>query len=209
MSYGDGNLRYVKKIPLPNRELSALLLSEGWQKIKEPSNLFWAIIYSAPVVIVNSLIAYFVLKPFYDPLRERILTQTINIQINWVNLIIAIIAFLLLFPVHELLHAVFIPRFIKSDKTYWGFSIYSFFVGGSEKMTKANFIVISLAPFVIISLILPLVFGYLGLMNGLIFWVGMFNAVGSCVDILNLILILFQVPSGSFIVNNGFETYYH
>jgi hypothetical protein len=50
--------------------------------------------------------------------------------------------------------------------------------------------------------------GLLDLMNGFIFFLVIFNAMASSVDILNLILIMFQVPPKSFIINNGFETYY-
>ena len=34
------------------------------------------------------------------------------------------------------------------------------------------------------------------------------NAMGSCVDCLNICLVAIQVPKGSYIVNNGFETYF-
>lgn len=78
----------------------------------------------------------------------------------------------------------------------------------TEKLTKGSFIVISIAPFIFISIILPLFFGLLGLMNWFIFFLVIFNAIASSVDILNLILILLQVPYKSHIINNGFETYY-
>ncbi len=34
------------------------------------------------------------------------------------------------------------------------------------------------------------------------------NAAGSCVDCLNMCLIAVQVPNGSYIMNNGPETYF-
>lgn len=65
-----------------------------------------------------------------------------------------------------------------------------------------------IAPFMTISIILPLFLGVLGLMNGFIFFLVIFNAMASSVDVLNLVLILFQTPANSVIITNGFETYY-
>lgn len=201
-------MKFVKKIPSTDRELSAFLLSDGWKKIKEPSNLFFTILCSIPLMAVNSVVTYFFIKPFYDPITTIIQNQSISFEINAFVMLAGLASFFSLLVIHEFLHALFIPHFIKSDKTYWGLSINGGFVYTTQKLTKANFIVISIAPFILISFVFPSIFGLLGLMNGFIFFLVIFNALASSVDILNLILILFQVPRNSLIINNGFETYY-
>jgi hypothetical protein len=201
-------MKFVRKIPPTDRELSASLVSDGWKKIKEPSSLFSAILFSIPFMAVNCIATYLVIKHFYDPIKTIIKNQSITLEINIFNILAGLAIFFLLLVIHEFLHALFIPDFINSDQTYWGLSISGGFVSTTKKITKTNFFVISIAPFILISFILPLILGLLGLMNAFIFFLVIFNAMASSVDILNLILILFQAPPKSFIINNGFETYY-
>ena len=200
-------MEFVKKIPPTDRELSDSLVCGGWKKIKEPSNLFFAILCSIPLMAVNGVVTYLVIKPFYDPITEIIKNQSISFEINIFAMLAVLVIFFLLI-IHEFLHALFIPHFFRSDQTYWGLNLNGGFVATTQKLTKANFIVISIAPFILISFILPIILGLLGLMNGFVLFIVIFNAMASSVDILNLLLILFQVPQKSFIINNGFETYY-
>ena len=48
-----------------------------------------------------------------------------------------------------------------------------------------------------------------GLLNGFVCLLCLINAGGSCVDLLNIILIAIQVPKDSYIVNSGVETYFN
>ena len=115
---------------------------------------------------------------------------------------------LALMILHELLHAVFIPGFLKSGKTFFGFNGLFGFVFTTESIKKARFLIISVMPFIILSIVLPIVLNAFQLLNGFTVFLCLVNAAGSCVDFLNVALILFQVPDGNIIVSNGFETYY-
>lgn len=201
-------MKFVKKIPPADRELSLLLMSQGWKKLKEPSNFYLAILSSVPLMALNGIITYFVIKPFYDPLKEIIKSDSISFEINILVLLAYLVIIFLLLVFHELLHAMFIPHFIKSNKIYWGLSINGGFVSTTQKLSRANFMVISIAPYMLMSIIMPLIIGMLGIMNGFIFFLAIFNAMASSVDVLNLILISLQTRPKSFIINNGFETYY-
>lgn len=110
--------------------------------------------------------------------------------------------------VHELIHAIFIPNFIRSQKTFWGMNGLFGFVYTEEPITKSRFMVISVMPLLILSFLLPLVMELLGFLNNFIMFLCILNAGGACVDILNLILILVQVPKGGSIVSNGNVTLY-
>lgn len=46
------------------------------------------------------------------------------------------------------------------------------------------------------------------MLNGFICLLCVINAYGSCVDLLNIVLISVQVPKDSYIKMNGAETYY-
>lgn len=102
-------------------------------------------------------------------------------------------------------HAIFISNFLKSENTYFGIRLWAGFVYTTEKLGKNRFLLISIAPFVI----LPIILGLLDLLIGVIGFLILLNAIASSVDMLNTSLILVQVSNGSMIVNNGVETYYN
>jgi hypothetical protein len=204
-------MKFLKRIPQTDSELSAFLVSKGWKKIKEPPNLIHSLLYSIPFMVVNGIVAYLFIRPFYNPLvqvLQVIESSSISFMIN-IYTLEYIIGIYILIGIHELIHALFIPDFLHSNETYWGLTIYGGFVCTTQQLTKGNLILISIAPFVILSIIMPLIFGILGIKNEFLFFLFILNAMASSIDILNMILVLFQVSQKSIIVNNGFETYYH
>jgi hypothetical protein len=110
--------------------------------------------------------------------------------------------------IHEFLHACFIPNVLKSDKTYWGYNGFIGFVYTTEKIKKGRYLIISIMPFILLSVLLPFILNILGWLNGYTIFLCLINAVGSCVDCLNICLVAIQVPKGSYIVSNGLETYF-
>ena len=109
---------------------------------------------------------------------------------------------------HELIHLILIPNFVKSEKTYIGFTLFGGFVITEEEISKSRYILITIAPFVIISIILPLVLGSLGLLTVTLKFLIILNAMASSVDLLNLLLIIKQVPKNAILKNNGPNTYW-
>jgi|GEM_PF-5204797 len=77
----------------------------------------------------------------------------------------------------------------------------------TEKISKIRFIIISIMPLIILSIVFPIILGVCNALNGFIVFLIIVNAMASSVDILNLFLIVFQAPQNSYILNNGFETY--
>ena len=81
-------MKYIKKIPPTDGDLSNILISTGWKKIKEPSNLNEAIFKSIPFMIINGIdlkIAYCI----YPPIEEFINSKnsiSITLNINIMNL---------------------------------------------------------------------------------------------------------------------------
>lgn len=202
-------MRYAKKIPPTDKNLSERLLSSGWKKLDEPSNLIIATLLSLPFIFINGIIEIFILYNLYQPFQLLIKNQILSFEFN-INLwtLLYVLGIMIFMIIHELLHACFIPNVLSSDKTYWGINGIYGFVFTQEKIIKGRFLLISIMPFLLLSIILPFVLKPLGILNGYTALLCLINATGSCVDILNICLVMRQVPSGANITNNGFETYF-
>ncbi|MEQ8154655.1 MAG: DUF3267 domain-containing protein [Clostridiaceae bacterium] len=203
-------MRYSKKIPSTDKELSTKLISEGWTKLKEPSNLGISTLLSAPFMLINGIISMGISSYLYPQLKGFFNSEhdyNISFTVNLFTLIYVVIIFMFMI-IHEFIHACFIPNVFKSDEIYWGINGFFGFVYTTEKIKKSRFLIISIMPFVLLSVILPFIINFLGLLNEFTIFLCLINAMASCVDCLNMCLVEKQVPKGSYIVNNGFETYF-
>ncbi|MFL0198429.1 DUF3267 domain-containing protein [Clostridium sp. WILCCON 0269] len=207
-------MKYIKKIPTSDKELSNKLISEGWKKLKEPSNLGMATLLSIPFAFINGIIFMVLVFYLYPPLKEFLNSNkdgfsiTITLGKNLFALIMHIVTIFIFMAIHEFLHAFFIPNVLKSDKIYWGINAFFGFVYTTEKIKKSRFLIISIMPFIMLSVILPFILNIFGWLNGFTIFLCLINAMASCVDCLNICLVGIQVPNGSYVMNNGFETYF-
>jgi len=201
-------MKYAKKIPEADPELRECLLAEGWKQIKDPKGLFWAILFSIPFMIINALISYLILllvNPTYAHMvYDFLYSGSWHFTIRF-DYIIYVYIFIV---AHELIHLVFIPNFYRSEKTYIGIKLWGGFVYSAEKLSKGRFLLITVAPFVAFSILAPTILGLADLLSGFLLFLIFLNAFASSVDMLNATLIAIQVPNGSTIINNGFESYY-
>lgn len=202
-------MKYIKKMPAIDKELSKKLVLDGWKKLREPSNLVMAILLSLPLMIISGIVSIAISIYLYPSLKEILSKNTfsINIKINLIT-VVYIIIFLVFMAAHEFIHAFCIPNGLKSEKVYWGINSLFAFVYTTEKIKKNRYLVITIMPFILLSILLPFILKILGLLNGFTIFLCLVNSMGSSVDLLNVILILTQVPKGSYIVSNGSETYF-
>ena len=202
-------MEYARKIPQADPELREVLLAEGWKKIKEPSGLFLAFLLSIPFMIINVSICYLTLY-LVNPSYTQMVYDFLFMSDSWSFTIrFDYIIYVYLFIIaHEIIHLLFIPNFYKSEKTYLGIKPWGGFVFTTEKLSKGRFLLVTVAPFVIISVLIPIILGLADLLSGFLVFLFFLNAFSTSVDMLNATSIAIQVPSGSSIVNNGFETYY-
>jgi magnesium-transporting ATPase (P-type) len=203
-------MKYTKTIPDADENLRKTLISDGWTKLKEPSNLVSATFLSIPFMIINGIISIIIAFYLYAPIREVLnnsseLNVTFTINLTFLLYIVAMVLFMAL---HEFIHAAFIPNLLKSDKTYWGLNGLFGFVYTTEKIKKNRYFIISVMPFMLLSVILPFLLNVLGYLNLFTLFLCLLNSMGSCVEFLNMFLIATQVPKGSYIINNGLETYF-
>lgn len=208
MEYGDGvdRMKIARKLPKSNPNLHLNLITENWIPMKEPKNLISAILLSIPLMIIAASISIFIIYIF-----SSISLSEFGITTNGYAFTIYlsdILWLVLMLVMHELIHLIFIPNFIKSEKTYVGLTLVGGFVFTEEEISKSRYIIITIAPFVIISLILPLVLSVFGLLTTTLKFLIILNSLGSSVDLLNLILVIKQVPKNAILKSNGPYTYW-
>ena len=203
---GGSLMKVLNKLPKSNPNLHLDLIKNGWVPMKEPKNVISAILLSVPFMIVAAIISIGVINIFSTiSLSDFGLTSdSISITID----LGIILLLLFLIVLHELLHLIFIPHFIKSEKTYVGLTLFGGFVVTEEEISKSRYIFITIAPFMIISIILPLILSVFGLLTPTLKFLIILNAMASSVDLLNLLLIMKQVPKKATLKSNGPNTYW-
>lgn len=202
-------MKYTKKLPKTDEELSLYLIEDGWIKIKEPQNLPLAILFSLPfaylLIGIISWLAYLLKPELFNFMGYDSLSLTLSIDLQLLLFVGAIFVYMFL---HEMIHAMFIPGVIKSERTFWGMNGVFGFVFTMEPIKKGRFLLISCMPFVLLSVVPVLFLNHIGYLNWYTLLLCLINAAGSCVDFLNMALIGFQVKGKHTIISNGFETFY-
>ncbi|NLB21416.1 MAG: DUF3267 domain-containing protein [Clostridium sp.] len=203
-------MKFIREIPKADEAVTVKLEEEGWKPLKEPEGIQKATLYSLPFMLINSLIFTIMIYNIYPPFKAFLNQDefSINFNMNFVTVIVFIGTMYGFLSVHEFIHALFIPKILTSDKIFWGLTGSFGFVYTTEKMKRNRFLLVSIMPLLILSFILPLTLASLGLLNGFIIFLCLVNAGGSSVDILNMAIVGSQVPKDSYIVNNGFKTYF-
>ena len=131
--------------PKFDQEIHEKLLKDGWKELKEPKSLMSSVALSIPFMIINFLIGMWIM----DISTSRIATdqKIITIDVIYAAPLI-ILTSIVVVIVHELIHLLFIPNFIKSDNTYIGFTYFGGYVYTKEALTKYRLCLILIAPFV-------------------------------------------------------------
>lgn len=157
-------------------------------------------------MILNILFSFIILDLFSSFSLEEfgITPSQISVTIDLLDLVYVIVTIF----IHELIHLAFVPGFLTSDKAFLGITYFGGFAYSEEVLSKSRCTLILLAPFVVISIILPGILGVLNLLSPLVKFLILSNATGSCVDMLGFILILTQVPAGAYLTCNGTRTYW-
>jgi hypothetical protein len=199
------SIKIIYKIPNSDEKTHLNLINNGWIQLKEPKTLLIASIVSIPLMLINILISIGAINIF-SPITLNELGfsgDSFEITIH----LSAIIGFFLTLIIHEIIHLILIPNFLKSKKTFIGLTPFAGFVYSEEEISKTRYLIISIAPFIILSIFLPLILGLLGLLTTTLKVLIILNAAGSSVDIL-LFLLLTQVPKDSVLRSNGMKTYW-
>ncbi|WP_256622925.1 DUF3267 domain-containing protein [Methanolobus chelungpuianus] len=174
--------------------------------LKEPQRLMTAVAVSIQLMVLNVLLTVGIFSLFRPVSPSDFgfgqdgFSRTVSLE--------AVVGLSLLLIVHEMLHLVMIPGFASSDRTCAGITYAGGFVYTEEEIPKARYLLVTALPFVIISVLLPLVLGNAGLLTAGSMALILFNSMASSVDVLSMFLILTQASAGSRLTGNGTRTYW-
>lgn len=199
-------MKFLFGLPKPDPEREEALIQEQWKRVKEPKTMLSTILLSIPMMVIAGFATCFLIGLF-RPMRLSDYgfgAESITLQINPMHLVLLLA---LLFA-HELIHLLLVPRVFQSEKTWLGLTMFGGFVLTEETMTRRRYLIITLAPFVVISVIGPIVIGALGWLTPAISFLMMLNALGSSVDLLSAALIVSQVPSKARVTNRVTKTFW-
>jgi Putative zincin peptidase len=172
---------------------------EGWNPLKEPSP--WLFQFMALPVGVAVTLGMGILWLVMTPLRHA--TQP-------PSLMGLVLSFPPIVVVHELIHAVAHPSAGRSSNSILGFwpsrmICYAHYDG---ELTRNRLVVILLMPLIVISFVPLLVTAIARVASGWAAFVSVFNALLACGDILAAGMVLFQLPTGTIVRNQGWWTYW-
>lgn len=203
---GEVCLKIKNQLPKVSEPLHAQLVRDGWMLLKEPNNMGTSIFTSVPFMFLNAIFSIVIINMF-SKFSFPLLDQTSNVITIHIDFIFIVGLFLLII-VHELLHLIFVPNFFRSDKTYLGFTPFGCFVYTEEEIYKAWYIFITLVPFIVLSVLFPIILGIFGLLTPTLITLILINAIGSSVDTLTFVFVVRQVPKHAILRSNGTKTYW-
>jgi hypothetical protein len=154
-----------------------------------------------PVGIVAAVVVA-VLWLAITPLQVQEVTSTMSLPgflVSFAGIVV----------VHELLHVTVHPMSGRSLHSIVGFGRSIGFYGhyGGE-MTRNRFLAILLMPLVVISFVPLLVAAVAQVASGWVAFISVFNAFLACADILDAVLVLFQIPATAIVRQQGWRTYW-
>ncbi|WP_028562902.1 DUF3267 domain-containing protein [Paenibacillus pinihumi] len=199
-------MKIIFRRPLPDPQRKAELLKRQWIRLKEPDSIGRALVWSMPLMLAAGGLTLLIIDMFAEvSIKEYGADEG---RTSLVVTPLAIASALSLLLIHEAIHLVLIPKFWRSEKTWIGLRLFGGFVLTEEEMSRRRYIVISAAPYILISIILPLILGWLGWLAPGVIILLVLNALGSSLDLLNIILILIQTPPKARLVCTGTATFW-
>lgn len=204
------NIKYMGYYKEETQLINGAALPINAVQFKERNNLSSIFILGAmvgmPFILSMILFAYFKMKEVNYGYTFEFNSVTIITYLVTCFLMVA-----LLF-VHEFIHAILFP--LKAEKTIWFYPQQgALFVYCNALVSKIRFIVICLAPAMILGVI-PFVLWYVFAKqiqmpySYAIVVISITNVVASVGDFANVYNAIRQVPKGAYIFNYGFHSFW-
>jgi hypothetical protein len=201
-------VKFVRKLPTFSPEKQQEYLSDGWILLREPKYLALSIFLSVPLMFVLGAIAFWVMGLFGPLSWEAFGITKVGDSFSGEISLLLIPLILAVLLLHELIHLVMVPNFLTSPTTVFGLTWFGGFAYTEEVLARNRFILVALMPFVLISVVLPVVLGLSGLLGASARLCIFLNAAACSVDFFNIFLVLWQVPRHGRIAMNGPITYF-
>lgn len=170
-------------------------IENGWNLINEPKTLNKYTFSSVPISLI---IAYII--------KIIALSYGININITFRSLFYLLI----LFVVHELIHAISLMGALKSDVITFGIipKNLTFYTYYDDELSKSQLLFSLSLPFLVITVLPVIMLCLLGIGNSFIIELSILNSLVSSIDILQFIIILFKTPNNCRIRSKGIKNYW-
>lgn len=201
-------MRFCIGVPPPNDDFQPE--RDGWTRFREPPMLvFW--LYALPVAAVT-LVGLLVAIGSVGDTSATIVIRTAGVT-GWQLALAAfliILAFFVVLLAHESAHLLMHPKQGRSRDSIIGvwpraFVFYAFY---DNEISRNRFLVMVAFPFVLLSVCPVLLFWIIGKVLLWLVFVALINGIGSCFDLLVIVMVLAQVPSNALIRNKGWITYW-
>ena len=173
---------------------------QGWIPLREPGSIKIQL-YAIPITVLVALtvqLGFWVAGVDVSPLSKL------------KNIPIALVLFLGIIPIHELLHLLCFPKFGFNKKSTIGFwpSRFAAYVSYNGSLPRNRYILISVCPFIVISVI-PLLISVLEPdLPILIVAVSYLHSLLCGADLIGVLLFVRQIPSNAIVTNNGYHTFW-
>ncbi|MGD0087339.1 MAG: DUF3267 domain-containing protein [Verrucomicrobiota bacterium] len=185
-----------------------------WKPMRELSP--WLAQLIALPIGIAAMLLLTVLWFWLTPLRDAVSAVSppalfhVFLDMPIPSLLLLVIALVGLTVIHELLHAVVHPMKGLSPRTVLGFwpSTLMFYAHYDGEVSRNRLIAILLTPLIIISIVPLVVAAVVQVTSGWAAFLSCFNAVLSCVDMLGVAMLLFQVPRTAVVRNQGWKSYW-
>lgn len=191
-------MRYMRSVPVVDMDANEDFLRGGWTPFKRLSKSL-SLTFQILIIIALALKASMLLT-FLNP--------SLKIELQSVSVIAVIFIFFAQIIIHEMVHACFMPGGIRSNAVYIGLSFSTAFTYTTQEIKRGRYLLMTMAPLFLLSVLLPVILSLFGGLGQYASMFCFFNAIGSCADCLNLVLVLFGVPNGARIICNGPQIYY-
>ncbi len=171
-------------------------LADGWNSLREPEPIrmqFLAIPFMiVTVAVVAAAIA------FGTPMSLRGVG-------DWF-----LLAFLVVIPIHELLHALTQPQFGLTRRTYLGVwpAKLVFYAHYEGELTRERFLFILAVPTIVLTVVPLTACVLFGWNAPFLAAVASANGVSAAGDLFGLFLISTQIPRGALVRNQGWRSYW-
>jgi len=174
--------------------------SEGWVSVREPGPVKIQLIAIVIAVLVGLLLQllFWLAGANVSPLQ--------NIR----NAPIGLGIMLGIIPIHELLHLLCFPCFGLNKKSIIGFwpRMFGAYVYYNGALSRNRVMLISACPFIVLSII-PLLGSFVMLsIPVIVVAVSYLNGFLCGVDLLNILLLVKQVPSDALVRAKGYHSYW-
>jgi len=172
-----------------------------WVRLREPSTAVMMLCVLPVAALVTTALVF---------AWSRVGIRETSGRIDVVGLAVFLVAGVALLLVHELLHAVALPRFGSSASTTLGFwpKWMTPYISHEGELPRGRNILVALMPFLVLS-IAPLVACIIFPPAPL--WavvLSVLNGIGASADLVAATLIAVQVPASGFVRNRAHETWW-